>query len=125
MKRNHNLIIGAIFMALIAPVVAELPSDAANANREAVERPFTTAIIDPMDPGYIWGNPLSIDLSGVKPAIFQNAPFSMDSGGLTSGSLYTTSINDFRNADSNAGASNATRKVAKIGLVHWPKMAQH
>jgi hypothetical protein len=109
-------------IALIAPVVAELPSDVVNANREVVAQlSNNTSIINPMDLRYVWGNPLAIDLSGVNPAIFQHAAFSKDAGGMTSGSLYTSSINAFRMADPNAGASNVTtKKVAKIGLVHWP-----
>jgi len=119
MKKNINILIGAVLVALIAPAVAQLPSDVVNANREAIAQLYNRSIINPMDPGYVWGNPFSIDLSGVDPVIFQNAAFRKDPGGLASGSLYTTSINDFRNADPSAGASNATKKVAKIGLVHW------
>ncbi len=119
MKKNINILISAVLVALITPAVAELPSDIANANRQAVGQFYSRSIINPMDPGYVWGNPFSIDLSGVDPVIFQNAAFRKDPGGLMSSSLYTTSINDFRNADPNAGDSNATRKVAKIGLVHW------
>ncbi len=119
MKKNINILIGAVLIALIAPAIAELPSDTVNANREAIEQLYNRSIINPMDPGYVWGNPLSIDLSGVDPVIFQNAAFRKDPGGLASGSLYTTSINDFRNADPSAGDSNATRKIAKVGLVHW------
>ncbi len=124
-RKNFNILMMAVFLiALLAPVIAELPSEAVNTNREAVLQLSDTSIINPMDPRYVWGNPLAITLSGVTPAIFQNAAFSMDPGGLMSGGLYTTSINDFRNADQNAGASNVTKKAAKIGLVHWPRTAQ-
>jgi hypothetical protein len=123
-RKNSNIMMVAVFLALIAPAVAELPSEAVNANNGAVEQLYSTSIINPMDPRYVWGNSLAIALSGVTPAIFQNAAFSMDPGGLMSGGLYTTSINDFRNADQNAGASNVTRKAATIGLVHWPRTAQ-
>lgn len=120
MMKNYNILIGAVLVALIAPVVAILPSDAVNTNREVVEQIYNRSIVNPMDPGYVWGNPLTIDLSGVNPAVFQNAAFRKDPGGVMSSSLYTTSINDFRNADPGAGDSNATKKVAKIGLVNWP-----
>jgi hypothetical protein len=120
MKRNFSILIGAVLIALIAPAVAVLPSDVVNLNREVVEQFYNRSIINPMDPGYVWGNPHAIDLSGVDPTVFQNAAFRKDPGGLMSSSLYTTSINDFRNADPSAGASNATKKVARIGLVNWP-----
>lgn len=120
MRKNFSLPIGILLIALIAPVVAELPSDVVNMSRGTVDLLPNRTIINPMDPGYVWGNPLAIELSGVNPAIFENSAFRKDPGGLTSGSLYTTSINDFRNADANAGESNATKKVAKIGLVNWP-----
>jgi hypothetical protein len=50
--------------------------------------------------------------------IFQNAAFSKEAGGILGSSLYTTSINDFRNADPNAGYSNFPKKTAKVGLVN-------
>ena len=117
MKKILHILVGAIFIALIAPIVAQLPSDAINGNREAVGQPSTTTIINPMDPNYIWGNPLAVDLNGVNPAVFQNMAFSKDPGGILGSSLYTTSINDFRKADPNAGYSNVPMKVAKVGLV--------
>ena len=120
MRINLNILIGAVLIALIAPVVAESPSDAAIMNRDAVKPLSSAPILDPNDPGFIWGNPFAIDLSGVDPVIFQSAAFNLDTGGLASSYAYTTSINDFRSADSNAGDSNVTKKAAKIGLVHWP-----
>jgi hypothetical protein len=120
MRRNLNILIGAVLIALIAPAIAESPSDAAVMNRDAVKPLSGLPIVDPNDPGFIWGSPLAIDLSGVDPVIFQSAAFHMDTGGLASGNLYTTSMNEFRTADLNAGDSNATKKAAKIGLVHWP-----
>lgn len=121
MMKNYAILIGAVLLALIAPVVAVSPSDAVNMNMksEVVEQLYNRTIINPMDPGYVWGNPLAIDLSGANPAVFQNTAFRKDPGGVMSSSLYTTSINEFRNADSNAGNSNATKKMAKIGLVNW------
>ncbi len=121
MMKNYSILIGAVLVALIAPVVAVSPSDAVNMNMnsEAVEQLYNRSIINPMDPGYIWGNPLALDLSGINPAVFQNIAFRKDPGGVMSSSLYTTSINEFRNADLDAGVSNATKKVAKVGLVNW------
>jgi hypothetical protein len=118
MKRNINILIGAILIALIAPIAAQLPSDAIAGNREEIAQPTTPIIINPMDPNYVWGNPLAIDLNGVNPVIFQNAAFSKEAGGILGSSLYTTSINDFRNADPNAGYSNVPKKAAKVGLVN-------
>lgn len=120
MKKIFNILIGAIIIAMIAPIYAQVPSDVVNLNREAVEKFYNRTIINPMDPGYVWGNPFAIVLSGVNPDIFQNTAFGKDPGGLTSGNLYTSSINNFRNSDKNAGDSNATKKVAKVGLVNWP-----
>lgn len=118
MKKILNILIGAILIALVAPIVAQLPSEAISGNREAVGQPSTPAIINPMDPNYVWGNPLAIDLSGVNPVVFQNAAFIKEAGGILGSSLYTTSINDFRNADPNAGYSNVSKKAAKVGLVN-------
>jgi len=118
MKKILNILIGAILIALIAPIVAQLPSEAISGSREAVGQPSNPVIINPMDPNYVWGNPLAIDLNGVNPVIFQNAAFSKEAGGILGSSLYTTSINDFRNADPNAGYSNVPKKTAKVGLVN-------
>ncbi len=118
MKKNLNILIGAILIALVAPIVAQLPSEAISGNRESVGQPSNPVIINPMDPNYVWGNPLAIDLNGVNPVIFQNAAFSKEAGGILGSSLYTTSINDFRNADPNAGYSNVLKKTAKVGLVN-------
>lgn len=120
MKKIFPLFIGVILIALIAPINSQVPSDVVNLNQELVGKFYNRTIINPMDPGYVWGNPFAIVLSGVNPDIFQNTAFSKDPGGLTSGSLYTSSINDFRNSDKNAGNSNVTKKVAKVGLVNWP-----
>jgi hypothetical protein len=118
MKKILNILIGAILIALIAPIVAQLPSEAISGNREAAGQPSTPVIINPMDPNYVWGNPLALDLNGVNPVIFQNAAFNKEAGGILGSSLYTTSINDFRNADPNAGYSNVPKKAAKVGLVN-------
>jgi hypothetical protein len=120
MIRDFSLLIGAILIALIVPVIAESPADALNANRGAVTQPPNASIINPMDPGYIWGNPQAIVLSGTDPAIFLNSAFSTEIGGLASGPSFTPSISRFRSDDPNAGVSNATKKAAKIGLVNWP-----
>jgi hypothetical protein len=118
MKKTLNILIGAILIALVAPIVAQLPSEAISGNREVVGQPSNPVIVNPMDPNYVWGNPLAIDLSGVNPVIFQNAAFSKEAGGILGSSLYTTSINDFRKADPNAGYSNFSKKTAKVGLVN-------
>jgi len=119
-RKNFKVVITAILIALIAPVLAESPSDAVNSNRESVNESVNRTIINPMDPGYVWGNPLAIDLTRLNPGIFESPAFKMTPGGLMS-DMFTTSINDFRNADPKAGASNATRKAARVGLVHWSK----
>ena len=118
MKKILNILIGAILIALIAPIVAQLPSEAISGNREAVGQPSTAVIVNPMDPNYVWGNPQALDLNGVNPVIFQNAAFSKEAGGILGSSLYTTSINDFRKADPSAGYSNIPKKTAKVGLVN-------
>lgn len=118
MKRNLNILIGAILIALIAPIVAQTPSDAINNNRDAIMQPSTPTIINPMDPNYIWGNPLAIELSNVDPVIFQSGAFANERGGILGSSLYTTSINDFLRADEKAGYSKVPKKAAKIGLVN-------
>ena len=120
MMKAFSLVIGIILIAAIAPINAQSPSDVVNLNRGMVEKFYNRTIINPMDPGYVWGNPFAIALSGVNPDIFQNVAFAKDPGGLTSGNLYTSSINDFRNDDKNAGDSSVTKKVAKIGSVNWP-----
>lgn len=118
MKRNLNILIGAILIALIAPIIAQSPSAAINNNRDAVMQPSTPTIINPMDPNYLWGNPLAIELSNVDPVIFQNGAFGKEKGGILGSSLYTSSINDFIRDDANAGYSKVPKKVAKIGLVN-------
>ena len=117
MKKNVNILIGAILIALRAPMVAQLPSDALIGNREEIAQPTTPIIINPMDPNYVWGNPLAVDLNGVNPMVFQNIAFSKDPGGILGSSLYTTSINDFRR-DDNSGYSNVPKKAAKVGLIN-------
>ncbi|NPV62767.1 MAG: hypothetical protein HPY61_09085 [Methanotrichaceae archaeon] len=112
-------IVSAFLIALVAPAIAELPSDAVAANQGNVSQMANLSIINPMDPGYVWGNPLAIVLSGVDPLIFENGAFRKDPGGMASGNPWTSSINDFREADANAGASNITKKAAKVGLVSW------
>lgn len=118
MKRNLNILIGAILIALIAPMLAQTtPSSAIESYREAVAQPSTPPIVNPMDPNYIWGNPLAIDLRNINPVIFQNAAFANERGGILGSSLYTTSINDFLKADEKAGYSKVPKKAAKVGLV--------
>jgi len=118
MKKNLNILIGAILIALIAPIVAQTPSSAIDSYREAVAQPSTSPVINPMSPDYVWGNPLAIDLRNINPVIFQNMAFAKEKGGILGSSLYTTSINDFLRADASAGYSNVPKKAAKIGLVN-------
>lgn len=118
MKRNLNILIGAILIALIAPIVAQTPASAIDNYREAVAQPSTPPVINPMDPNYVWGNPLAIDLSNVNPVVFQSAAFAKARGGILGSTLYTTSINDFLTDDPSAGYSNIPKKAAKIGLVN-------
>jgi len=121
MNGISGFIIGIFLIALLAPAMAEPPSDAVAANQEVVSQLANMSIINPMDPGFVWGSPLAIKLSGIDPVIFDSPAFKKDPGGLTSGNIWTSSINDFRNSDPKAGQSNASRKVAKVGLVNWPR----
>ena len=114
-----NFVAAAILAALIVPALAQSPSDAVNANRDTVEKSVNRTVIDPNDPNFVWGNPNAVDLSRLKASIFDSPAFQMSSGDVTSSS-YTTSINNFRAADPSAGESNATRKGAEVGLIHWP-----
>lgn len=118
--RKLNLLVEILLLALIAPAVAEMPSDAVSKNREAAEQLSNRSIINPMDPAYVWGNPFAIVLSGINPAIFQSASFGKDPDGMASGNLWTSSISHFRKSDPNSGFSHVARKSAKIGLVYWP-----
>ena len=120
MTRDFSSFSIVILIALMVPAIAESPADALSANRGAATQTPNASIINPMDPGYIWGNPQAIVLSGTDPVVFLNSAFSTEVGGLASGPTFTSSISRFRNDDPNAGASNVTRKAAKIGLVHWP-----
>lgn len=119
LKKISNFAIAAILAALIVPAIAQSPSDAINANRDTAVKSISRTIIDPNDPNYVWGNPLAVDLTNMKPSIFDSPAFQMASEDMTASS-YTTSINRFRAADPSAGASNATRNGAEIGLIHWP-----
>lgn len=122
MKYSKKAVFAAILIALIAPVLAQSPSEAIKPNRDANDTnnvSINRTVINPMEPGYVWGNPLAIDLTNLDPEIFENSAFNKVPGGLMS-DMYTASINNFRRADPKAGLSNATRKAAKVGLVNWP-----
>lgn len=122
MKYSKNAVFAALLIALIAPVLAESPSEAIKPNRDANHAnnvSINRTIINPMDSGYIWGNPHAIDLTNLNQGIFESSAFNKVPGGLMS-DMFTSSINNFRNADPKAGVSNATRRAAKVGLVHWP-----
>jgi hypothetical protein len=123
MKKISEILIVAVLIALVAPAIAELSSD--EDTNYGIEQLYNASMMKPMDPNYIWINPLAIDLSGVNPGIFQNAEFSKDPDGMSSGNQFTTSISSFLNADPNAGASKVVKKVAKVGLVHWPGSAHN
>ena len=114
MKKSFSLLLGAVLIALF---IAELPSDAINENYITVGQPPNTSIINPIGIRHTLGNLPIISLSGVNPAIFDNAAFAKDPGGLSSGSPYTSSINDFLKSDLDAGVSKIARKPLKLGLL--------
>jgi hypothetical protein len=140
MKNGAFAVLLIPLIALAAPVLAESPSEIIGADNDASNISSNVSgnmssnistiipsnvsikrtIINPMDPGYVWGNPNAIDLSGADPSIFEKSSFNKVADGIMS-EMYTASINRFRNADPKAGISNATRKAAKVGLVNWPK----
>ena len=107
----------AVFIILTAPVLAELPSDAVSSSQGSADYSINRTIINPNDPGFIWGNPRAISLTSLDSGIFESPSFKMTPGGLMS-DMYTSSINAFRRADPMAGASNATKKAALVGLVN-------
>ena len=122
MKKISEILIVAVLIALVAPVIAELSSDEVD---YAVEQQSNASVMKPMDPYYIWINPLAVDLSGINPEIFQNAEFSKDPDGMSSGNLFTASISRFLNTDPSAGASKVVKRVAQVGLVHWSRSAHN
>jgi hypothetical protein len=124
MKKISELLIVAVLITLLAPVIAELPPDGADTD-QGVEHLVNESVMKPMDPHYIWITPLAVDLSGVNPEIFQNAEFSKDPDGMSSGNLLTASISKFLNSDPNAGASKVFKSAAKVGLSHWPGLARN
>jgi hypothetical protein len=124
MKKISELLIVAVLITLVAPVIAELPPDGVDTD-QGVEHLVTESAMKPMDPHYIWINSLAVDLSGVNPVIFQNAEFSKDPDGMSSGNLLTASISKFLNSDPNAGDSKVFKNVAKVGLTHWPGLARN
>ena len=114
MTKSFSLLLGAILIMLF---IAELPSDAINENYITVGQPPNTSITIPVGTGYTMGNLPVISLSGVNPAIFNNAAFAKDPGGLSSGSLYTSSMNDFLKGDLSAGSSKIAMKPLRLGLL--------
>lgn len=121
-KKAIFAVILIALIALVAPVLAQSPSEAIKPHRDANDAnnvSINRTIINPMEPGYVWGNLQAIDLTNLNPEIFENSAFNKVPGGLMS-DMYTASINNFRRADPKAGVSNATRKAAKVGLVNWP-----
>jgi|GEM_PF-1261212 len=107
----------AVLIVLTAPILAELPSNAVSTSRGSADYSINRTIINPNDPGFIWGNPQAIELTSLDSGVFESPSFKMTPGGLMS-DMYTSSINAFRRSDPNAGASNATRKTALVGLVN-------
>ena len=120
MKDNFNILIGLALIALIAPTVAQLPQDSLIANGGSVGQLPYASMVNPINSGYVRGNLVFIDLSKINPAIFNTAAFSKEPGGMSSGDLYTTSVNDFLKSGINGGISNVPMKPVKVGLVHWP-----
>jgi hypothetical protein len=117
MRNITGIIIGSILISLMAPAFALLPSDAVNSNKEQSGQQFNMTVINP---AYSWSSPPAIDLSGINPAVFRNNAFKKNPGGMSSGSLYTESIDYFLRDDPDAGTGKIAMKAAKIGLVHWP-----
>ena len=117
MIETKGFLIAAILIFLTAPIPAERPSDAVRSSSGSADYSINRTIINPNDPGFVWDNPNAIDLSGLDAGVFESPSFKMTPGGLMS-DMYTASINSFRRSDPNAGASNATRKKALVGLVN-------
>jgi len=114
MKKSFSLLLGAILITLF---IAELPSDAINDNYITVGQPPDTSITIPTGTGYTLSNLPVLSLSGVNPDIFNNAAFAKNPGGLSSGSLYTSSISNFLKGDLDAGASKIAMKPLRLGLL--------
>jgi len=114
MAKIFSIMVLATMLALIAPAIAQLPSEAVAGNREdnpAINR----SIINQYDPTYVWKSPYALDLSGISPAVFGNIAFANSPGGMSS-ALYTESINEFLSRDPGAGKSNITVNTARVGL---------
>ena len=117
MIETKVFLIASVIVVLTASVLAELPSDAVSSSQGSADYSINRTIINPNDPGFIWGNPRAISLTSLDSGIFESPSFKMTPGGLMS-DMYTSSINAFRRADPMAGASNATKKAALVGLVN-------
>lgn len=120
MRKITGIIIGSILISLIAPIVAELPSNEINASRESAVQHSNVPLINSISPVYAWVSQPVIGLSGVNPVVFRNDIFAKDPGGMSSGNLYTESVDYFLKDDPDAGASRVAMKGSKIGLIHWP-----
>lgn len=123
MKKISEILIVAILTASVAPTIAQLSTD--EDTNYGIEQLYNASMMKPMDPHYIWINPLAVGLSGINPDIFQNAEFSKDPYGMSSSNQITSSISRFLNANPNAGASKVVKRVAKVGLVHWAGSANN
>ena len=114
MAKIFSIMVLATMLALIAPAIAQLPSEAVASNREDISA-INRSIINQFDPTYVWKNPYALDLSGISPAVFGNIAFAKSPGGVSS-ALYTESINEFLSRDPDAGKSNITVNAARVGL---------
>ena len=116
MKQSFSLLLGAMLIALF---IAELPSDAINENYITVGQPLNASITIPVGTGYTnsMGNLPVISLSGTNPEIFNNVAFAKEPGGLSAGSLYTSSISNFLKGDLDAGISKVAMKPLRLGLL--------
>ncbi|MFB3764113.1 MAG: hypothetical protein ACE14P_02570 [Methanotrichaceae archaeon] len=114
MTGYSSLLLKAILAALI---VAQLPSNALNENYITVGQQPNTSLVNPLGSGYTMNSLPIISLSGVNPEIFKSSTFAKEPGGLSSGSLYTSTINNFLNGNSDAGVSNIAMRPLRLGLL--------
>ena len=83
MAKIFSIMVLATMLALIAPAIAQLPSEAVASNREDISA-INRSIINQFDPTYVWKNPYALDLSGISPAVFGNIAFAKSPGGVSS-----------------------------------------
>ena len=85
MIETKVFLIAAVLIVLTAPVLAELPSDAVSICRGSADYSINRTIINPNDPGFIWGNPRAIDLTSLDSEVFESPSFQMTPGGVNAG----------------------------------------